>query len=75
MNLEIILSVTASLGWIVTAFLHYQQTKRCREYESWLSIEREAHDKTRQALRDAAARLRRENRERFLGIIEEQRSA
>lgn len=75
MNLELVLCLTASLGWIVTAFLLYQSTKRNNEFESWLNTEREAHERTRQTLRDAVGRLRRENRDRFLGIIEEQRGS
>lgn len=75
MNAEIGLLLLTSLGWIVTAALLYRSSKRSDECESWLRSEREAHDRTRQGLRESVARLRRENRERFLGIIEEQRSA
>lgn len=74
MSLEIVLSLTASAGWVATSYFYWQACKREDEAYKWYCREAEAHERTRQALRDAAARLRRENRERFLGIIEEQRS-
>ena len=45
-----------------------------KKHKQWLREELTAHERTRQAARDAAARMRRENRERFLGLIEEQRA-
>lgn len=47
--------------------------KRLEETRDWLRNEIDSHDRTRQHLKDAAARMRRENRERVLGLIEQQR--
>jgi hypothetical protein len=47
--------------------------KRLHETRDWLRDEIEGHDRTKQHLKDAASRMRRENRERVLGLIEEQR--
>ena len=60
--------VILALGWFFEA-------KSRGQYQKWLYDERLAHDKSRHAMREAAARMRRENRERLLGIIEEQRGA
>lgn len=74
MSLEIVLSLTASAGWVATSFFYWKACKQRDDAEHWLRKEAEAHERTRQTLREAAARMRRENRDRFLGLIEEQRS-
>jgi hypothetical protein len=75
MSLEIVLSLTASAGWVATSFFYWRACKRLDDTEKWYHREAEAHERTRQTLREAAARLRRENRDRYLGIIEEHREA
>jgi hypothetical protein len=75
MSLEIVLSLTASAGWVATSYFYWRACKRLDDAEKWFRREAEAHERTRQALREAVARLRRENRDRYLGLIEEQRSA
>lgn len=66
--LALVAAISAGYGW-------YGTWREKRDVEKWLRDELTAHEKTKQTLREAAARMRRENRERFLGIIEEQRSA
>lgn len=58
----------AALGLLVSTRAKLSDT------EQWLRDELTAHEKTRQHLREAASRMRRENRERALGIIESQRA-
>jgi len=65
--LALVAAISAGYGW-------YDTWREKRDVEKWLRDELAAHEKTRQTLRDAAARMRRENRERLLGLIEEQRS-
>jgi hypothetical protein len=61
---------------LVVVFPHmwHEERKRRKEYQDWLRDEINAHEKTRHALREAAARMRRENRERVLGLIAGQRA-
>ena len=47
--------------------------KRLHETRDWLRDEIDSHDRTKNHLKEAAARMRRENRERVLGLIEGQR--
>ena len=60
-------------GWILTAILYYRECQKSADFQRWLTAEIQAHDKTRGHLREAAARMRRENRDRALGVIEAQR--
>ena len=73
MSFEIALSLTASAGWLVTSYFYWKTCKLLDDTEQWYRKEAEAHERTRQTLREAAARMRRENRDRYLGLIEEQR--
>lgn len=54
--------------------LWHKHYKELQETHKWLLDEIRAHEKTRHALREAAARMRRENRERVMGLIAEQRA-
>lgn len=65
--LALVAAISAGYGW-------YDAWRSKVDVEKWLRDELAAHEKTRQTLRDAAGRMRRENRERLLGLIEEQRS-
>lgn len=63
----------ASLTVPGVVFWH-QHYKELQETRQWLRDEIGAHEKTRHALREAATRMRRENRERVMGLIAEQRA-
>lgn len=66
-----VLALPAAVGLFV---LWRDERKLRKECQSWLSDEINAHEKTKQALREAAARMRRENRDRVLGLIAGQRA-
>jgi cytochrome c oxidase assembly factor CtaG len=59
---------------VVFATMWHEERKRRKEYQAWLHDEINAHEKTRHALREAAARMRRENRDKVMGLIEGQRA-
>lgn len=68
-----ILLVVTSIGWIATAVLYWLELHAKANLRGWLDDEIKAHEKTKEHLREAAQRMRRENRERVLGLIESQR--
>lgn len=72
METAFFLMTCAFVGALAALWLIHREL---RQHRSWLRDELTAHERTRQALREAAARMRRENRDRFLGLIEEQRGA
>ena len=68
-----IASIVLAILLIAVLASNLSLRKRLQETREWLRNEIDHHDRTKQHLKDAAARMRRENRERVIGLIEQQR--